>query len=70
MYMYTVRNFVLGPFQIMLADLSAAHVLSYLEVMKINVDLAAYPKLATIKSKVEAVPKIAAWIKERPQSSF
>ena len=54
----------------MWADVQAAHVLTYLDVMKLDVDLKKFPKLLNIKNKVESHPKVAEWIKKRPVSSF
>ena len=54
----------------MWADIQAAHIVSYFEVLKLDVDLEKYPKIATVKRKVESHPKIAAWIQERPETAF
>jgi len=32
--------------------------------------LAHFPKLAALKKRIEEIPKIAEWIKERPQTQF
>ena len=56
--------------QIMWADIQAAHIVSYFEVLKLDVDLEKYPKIATLKKTVEAHPKIAAWTHERPVTEF
>ena len=54
----------------MWGDLAVAHMLTFIEVCKVEFDLSKYAKVAALKQKVESHPKIAAWIKVRPESSF
>ena len=56
--------------QLMWADVSVAHMLSFVEVLGIDFDLDAFPKLTALKQEVEGHPKIAAWIESRPDSRF
>lgn len=51
-------------------DISVAHILTFITVYGINTDLSKYEKLSKLKSKVEAQPKIAEWIKKRPETPF
>ena len=57
--------------QWMWADIAVAHLLSFPSVAVFNIDdcgykLSDYPRLQALKEKFEAIPQIAAWIKERP----
>ena len=56
--------------QLMWADLSVSHVLTFIDVLGIEFDLKKCAKLAALKQEVESQPKIAQWIKTRPDSSF
>ena len=57
-------------FQLMWADIFLAHILTFFDVLKVEFDLKKYTKLMALKQKVESHPKIAAWIKSRPDTSF
>ena len=57
----------------MWCDINVAHTLSYFEMKMMKFppfDLGKWPKVAALKKKVEAHPKIAAWIETRPKSAF
>ena len=57
-------------FQLMWADICLVHILSFFDVLGIEFDLKKYAKLTALKQKVESHPKIAAWIKSRPDTKF
>ena len=49
------------------------HFTNYIEgpgIVGIKADLTPYPKLKTLKGRVEADPNIAAWIEKRPKTPF
>ena len=44
--------------------------LSAVPMLGIECELASYPKLSALKTHFEAIPEIAQWMKERPQSDY
>ena len=56
--------------QLMWADFSLAHLLTFPDVLGISMDLSKYSKLSKIKAKVESDPVIKEWIKTRPTSKY
>ena len=59
----------------MWADIAVAHVLSFPTVAVFKLDdygykLSDYPKLQALKERFESIPKIAAWIKDRPETTI
>lgn len=52
------------------ADITFSHGVTFPSIAGITVDWGKYPKCKALKDKVEAQPKIAAWIQKRPESQF
>jgi glutathione S-transferase len=53
------------------ADLALIHYLSGVnELAEASAQLASYPKLKGLGQRVEALPKVAAWIAKRPKTQF
>ena len=66
-----MHQFSVSPYclQLTYADLQFVHIIEYLAVFSYcpNI-LNDYPKLKALRERVEAIPIIAAWIKERPKT--
>jgi glutathione S-transferase len=52
------------------ADLALINYLSWIDIAEGSARLAKYPKVKALRERVEALPKVAAWIAKRPQSQF
>lgn len=52
------------------ADLHAVHSLTWSDLLQITINYDKLPKLKAIKDRVEASPKIAAWLETRPKTFF
>ena len=50
------------------ADLSVAHLLTLPGGLGVDIKLDSYPKLKAHKGRVEALPRIAQWIANRPKA--
>ena len=53
-----------------LADIHFAYGMDFPKLANLDVDLTKYPKLQEIRDKVYSDPKIAEWIKNRPQTNM
>ena len=51
-------------------DVAAFNGLAFPVAMGVNLDLTKFPKLKGLREKVENNPKVAAWIKKRPDNSM
>lgn len=49
-------------------DLAFVQFLEFLPIVKIKVDYSKYPTVQTLKSKVEGLPAIEAWLEKRPKT--
>lgn len=56
--------------EVTLADICVAQLLTFPGMMGINIKYENYPKLKALKDRVEALPKIAQWIANRPETPF
>ena len=56
--------------QLTWADLALINYLSWVDMSEGIAQLANYPKLKALGAKVEALPKVAAWIAKRTKTPF
>ena len=52
------------------ADLHFVSVIAWPEAGECNFKLSDYPKLHALRKRVEEMPKLAEWIKRRPQTKW
>jgi len=62
-------KFIVGT-ELTWADLALIHYLFGVELAEGSAQLAKHPKLKSLKEKVEALPKVAAWLAKRPKTQF